>query len=166
MHPGVIPRLVKIGRIARKHGFDGSLRVQLLPETVPEAIKEKEFLFVSFDGKGVPFFVDAWDAGSGLLRLDQVQGEQAAKDLEDRDILIPGSEEPSKSGYSLTGCQVYDKARGFIGTITRVEAYPGQTMLVVWAEQGEILIPKGLVRVQKLREQRVDVQLPEGFLDI
>lgn len=166
MHPGVIPRLVKIGRIARKHGFDGTLRVQLLPEALPETIKEKEFLFVGFDGKGVPFFVESWDADSALLRLEQVNSESAAKELEDHDILIPAGDEQAQSKVTLAGCKVYDATLGFIGTITRVEAYPGQTMLVVWAEHGEILIPKGLVRSRKLREQRVEVLLPEGFLDI
>lgn len=166
MHPGVIPRLVKIGRIARKHGFDGTLRVQLLPESIPEAIQEKEFLFVNYDGKGVPFFVESWDAHSGLLRLDHVASEEAARALEDREILVPGGKVQQPSKISLIGCKVYDETLGFIGAITRVEAFPGQTMLVVWAEQGEILIPKGLVRSQNIREQKVQVQLPEGFLDI
>lgn len=166
MLPGAIPRLVKIGRIVRKHGFDGTLRVQLLPESSPESLKQKEFLFVNFDGKGVPFFVEYWDADSGLLRLDHVNNEQAARALEDHDILLPAGEERGAPALTLVGCAVYDETLGFLGTITRVEAYPGQTMLVVWAEHGEILIPRGLVRTQNLREQRVMVLLPDGFLDI
>jgi ribosomal 30S subunit maturation factor RimM len=137
-----------------------------LPEALPETIKEKEFLFVSYDGKGVPFFVESWDADSALLHLDQVNSEHAAKALEDHDILIPAADEQAQAKLTLVGCKVYDETLGFIGSIIRVEAYPGQTMLIVWAEHGEVLIPKGLVRSQKLREQRVEVQLPEGFLDI
>lgn len=166
MHPGVIPRLVKIGRIARKHGFDGTLRVHLLPEVNPRAFKEKEFLFVDFDGKGVPFFVESWEPASGLLRLDYVQNEAQALELEERDILIPLTEKQTPESLSIVGCKVFDATLGFIGTITRVDTFPGQIMLVVWAEKGEILIPQGLVQHTALKDRRVDVQLPEGFLDI
>jgi 16S rRNA processing protein RimM len=164
MHRGIVPGLVKIGRLGRKHGFNGQLILHVDANQPENIIQEKEFLFVEFDGKGVPFFVNIWDDTSGILTLDAVSSEAAAAGLEGREVLMPlaeGSEEES----DFTGYEVHDLHAGLLGSFLRTEEFPGQLMLVVWTDQGEVLIPEGLVCEVQEDLRRIMTDLPDGYLE-
>lgn len=167
MDRGVIPglplQLQVVGRIARKHGFNGLLKALPAETTLP--IQEKEFLFIEFDGKGVPFFVESWDEDSGILQLEKVNAEAEAAALEGRNILLPADAIPEEE-EDFTGFAVEDETHGKLGALTRIDAYPGQDMLVVWSEHGELLIPAPLVMEVDEEARTIRTQLPEGFLDI
>jgi 16S rRNA processing protein RimM len=62
----------------------------------------------------------------------------------------------------LVGCDVYDRNNP-IGTVERVEHYPGSEMLVVRGR----LIPliDEFVRAIDVAKKRIDAELPEGLLD-
>lgn len=169
MDRGVIPglplQLQVVGRIARKHGFNGLLKA--LPSDANSAlpIQEKEFLFVEFDGKGVPFFVESWDEDSGILQLEKVSNEADAAALEGRFILLPADQIPEEDS-EWQGFQVHDESYGPLGALTRIDAYPGQDMLVVWTEKGELLIPAPLVMKVDEKSRIIHTNLPDGYLDM
>jgi ribosomal 30S subunit maturation factor RimM len=169
MDRGVIPglplQLQVVGRIARKHGFNGLLKA--LPTDANSAlpIQEKEFLFVEFDGKGVPFFVESWDEDSGILQLEKVSNEADAAALEGRFILLPADQIPEEDS-EWQGFQVHDESYGPLGALTRIDAYPGQDMLVVWTEKGELLIPAPLVMKVDEKSRIIHTNLPDGYLDM
>lgn len=169
MDRGVIPglplQLQVVGRIARKHGFNGLLKA--LPTDANSAlpIQEKEFLFVEFDGKGVPFFVESWDEDSGILQLEKVSNEADAAALEGRFILLPADQIPEEDS-EWQGFQVHDESYGPLGALTRIDAYPGQDMLVVWTEKGELLIPAPLVMKVDETSRIIHTNLPDGYLDM
>ena len=169
MDRGVIPglplQLQVVGRIARKHGFNGLLKA--LPSDANSAlpIQEKEFLFVEFDGKGVPFFVESWDEDSGILQLEKVSNEADAAALEGKNILLPADLIPEEES-EWQGFQVHDESYGPLGALTRIDAYPGQDMLVVWTEKGELLIPAPLVMKVDEKSRIIHTNLPDGYLDM
>ncbi len=169
MDRGVIPglplQLQVVGRIARKHGFNGLLKAFPTDANSVFPIQEKEFLFVEFDGKGVPFFVESWDEDSGILQLENVTNEADAAALEGKNILLPADliqEEESE----WQGFQVHDETYGPLGALTRIDAYPGQDMLVVWTEKGELLIPAPLVMEVDEKSRIIHTNLPDGYLDM
>lgn len=169
MDRGVIPglplHLQVVGRIARKHGFNGLLKAHPAEANAILPIQEKEFLFVEFDGKGVPFFVESWDEDSGILQLEKVTNETDAAALEGRNILLPADQIPEEDS-EWQGFQVHDENYGPLGALTRIEAYPGQDMLVVWTEKGELLIPAPLVLKVDEEARIIHTVLPDGYLDM
>lgn len=169
MDRGVIPglplQLQVVGRIARKHGFNGLLKALPSDANSVLPIQEKEFLFVEFDGKGVPFFVEAWDEDSGILQLEKVTNETDAAALEGRNILLPAEQIPEEDA-EWQGFQVHDETYGPLGALTRIDAYPGQDMLVVWTEKGELLIPAPLVLEVDEKARIIRTGLPDGYLDM
>lgn len=169
MDRGVIPglplQLQVVGRIARKHGFNGLLKALPTDANSVLPIQEKEFLFVEFDGKGVPFFVESWDEDSGILQLEKVSNEADAAALEGRFILLPADQIPEEDS-EWQGFQVHDESYGPLGALTRIDAYPGQDMLVVWTEKGELLIPAPLVMKVDETSRIIHTNLPDGYLDM
>jgi ribosomal 30S subunit maturation factor RimM len=169
MDRGVIPglplQLQVVGRIARKHGFNGLLKALPTDANSVLPIQEKEFLFIEFDGKGVPFFVEAWDKDSSILQLEKVTSEAEATALEGKNILLPANLIP-KEESEWQGFQVHDETYGPLGALTRIDAYPGQDMLVVWTEKGELLIPAPLVLEVDETARIICTGLPDGYLDM
>jgi ribosomal 30S subunit maturation factor RimM len=169
MGRGVIPdlptHLQVVGRITRKHGFNGLLKAIPSDDYDALPIQEKEFLFVGFDGKGVPFFVESWDKESGILQLEKVSSESEAAALEGRNIMLPADEIVDEES-DMQGFVVEDETYGALGALTRIDAYPGQDMLVVWTESGELLIPAPLVSEVDEVARIIRTSLPEGYLDM
>lgn len=169
MDRGVTPalplQLQVVGRVARKHGFNGLLKAFPADTDTSLPIQEKEFLFIEFDGKGVPFFVESWDEDSGILQLEKVDTEAAAAALEGRSILLPADQIPEEES-EWQGFQVEDETYGALGALTRIDAYPGQDMLVVWTANGELLIPAPLVQEVDEGARMIRTALPEGYLDM
>jgi ribosomal 30S subunit maturation factor RimM len=169
MDRGVIPglplQLQVVGRIARKHGFNGLLKALPTDANSVLPIQEKEFLFIEFDGKGVPFFVEAWDEDSGILQLEKVSAESEAAALEGRNIMLPADEIADEES-DMQGFVVEDETHGSLGALTRIDAYPGQDMLVVWTEKGELLIPAPLVVQVDETSRIIRTSLPDGYLDM
>ena len=59
-----------------------------------------------------------------------------------------------------------DETYGSLGALTRIDAYPGQDMLVVWTEKGELLIPAPLVLEVDEKARIIHTGLPDGYLDM
>jgi len=150
--------------MGRKHGFNCQLLLLVDSEYAANNIKAKEFLFIEFDGKGVPFLVHSWDENSGIIKLDAVDSEADAAELEGRNVLMPplGKDEDEPD---FVGFHVYDTHAGLLGSFLRSEEYPGQMMMVVWTDQGEMLIPEGLITAVLDDVKRIVTDLPDGYVE-
>lgn len=167
----MIPPLTPIGRIAGKHGFRGELNLVIDRDQARKVIKKGNFLFVEFDGKGVPFLVESVSASGNIVKLSDVSNEKEAAALNGRPILI----ESSKAGKSstspfegLNGFAIQDIKHGTVGTVISVQEFPQGLMLTLESERGEVLIPAVEDWITAVDEDRrtITMNLPEGLIDL
>jgi 16S rRNA processing protein RimM len=139
-----------------------------------DAALEAEVLFAPVDGSPVPYFNEGVLLESPLvIKLEDVDTKEAAKALTGLDILLPAEEvEAEELGIEdfrlLEGFTVVTETEGEIGPILSVEAYPEQILALVSYQGREILIPLNETFLQVIdpEAERVEMQLPEGLLDL
>ena len=81
---------------------------------------------------------------------------------------LPPAEEGSFYTFHLKGCAVVTAEGESLGTVTDVMDSGGTHILKVDGKDGEILIPfaKSFLRKVDLGQRRIEVELPEGLLDL
>jgi 16S rRNA processing protein RimM len=163
----------KVGRFGKTHGLNGGIRI-LVEDAFLYAALEAEVLFAPVDGSPVPYFNEGVLLESPLvIKLEDVDTKEAAKALTGLDILLPAEEvEAEELGIEdfrlLEGFTVVTETEGEIGPILSVEAYPEQILALVSYQGREVLIPLNETFLQAIdpEAERVEMQLPEGLLDL
>jgi len=81
---------------------------------------------------------------------------------------LPPAEEGLFYTFHLKGCTVVTTQGESLGTVTDVLDSGGTHILKVDGKDGEILIPfaQSFLRKVDLGQRRIDVELPEGLLDL
>ena len=113
-------------------------------------------------------------AGHADSRLPPCEGIDSISDAEKYhgcEVRVPASEraelEPGEYFHSdLIGCEVIDLASGnSIGKVTALQDAGGGGLLVV---EGDILVPfaTGLCKLIDIEKRRIEVQLPDGLLEL
>lgn len=168
---GVIPQVTIIGRIARKHGYRGEVVLEIThPQCIPH-IKKGDFLFLMYDGKGVPFFIEDFRQSKHIIKLQDIHSEEDARNLEGIAVALPSylEEFSQNESSSLIGYQIESSSGECLGTIIRIEPWPAALMLVVKTPlQNEMLIPwvEEWVIFQNENKRQLILALPDGFTDI
>jgi len=167
----MIPPLTRIGRISAKHGFKGEVSIALDDSSLSKNIKKGNFLFIEFDGKGVPFLIENCSDGGSVVKLADIDTEEAAKELIGASLLLENNKVKERiiPGFDhLTGFIVQDEDSGFTATITQVEIYPQGPMLEVSSEDKTFLIPLVEEWITKIDEdnKRIGMRLPAGLTEI
>lgn len=163
----MIPPLHSIGRVAGKHGFSGEISIAFNRGIDPVNIKKGNFLFIEFDGKGVPFLIEQFKAGAGVVKLMDINDIREAEELEGRTVLVPGDEDASGEDQDILGFQIICNNTN-IGHIISIESYPAGDMLILEKDGQEIMIPlveDWIVEVDE-ENQCLVMDLPEGLLDL
>jgi 16S rRNA processing protein RimM len=165
----MLPKLHSAGRVAGKHGFSGELHLALNSDIDSKSIQQGNFLFVEFDGKGVPFLIESWREKSRIVKLIDVNDSTRASELEGKTLLLeaPHFEEEDNEG-SLVGFAV-KVDNTIIGQIQAVEEYPAGWMLVIKnSTDPEFLIPwvdNWFIEADE-NKKIVELDLPEGLLEL
>ena len=165
--------LTPIGYIARSHGFEGEAVLALYSPVAKNF--SAEYLFISLNGKVVPYFVEMISAleSSALVKFEDISTEAEAKELSGSEVSI-GQENEKQQASVLTGMNQYtgflmiDESLGEIGRIIKIISLPGQTLFSVERNKEEILVPASKPIFLKADKQKkiVHVSLPDGLLDI
>ena len=168
----MIPPLTPIGRIAGKHGFRGELNLVIDRDQARKVIKKGNFLFVEFDGKGVPFCITDVNKSQELIKLKGIDTEEKAKALIGLSFGIPSSKKMSviPKDNALVGFKITDETSGFQGSITQVETLPQGMMFTVIGtdENNPVLIPLVEAWITRIDEknQQIYMSLPQGLVDL
>lgn len=80
---------------------------------------------------------------------------------------LPDAEEGSYFSFDLEGCAVYSDGRS-VGSLRRFLDYGGSALLEVERDGREVLIPfaKAYLKSVDIRGKRIDMELPEGLIDL
>jgi 16S rRNA processing protein RimM len=166
-----LSQYIKIGYIAKTHGLKGEVTFQLSEEAfLPEA---GEPLMFEKNGAVVPYFIVDISANGtkAFVKLDGVNTFETATELKGSSIYIEKSKRPKlKRGEfyddELVGFSVHDAAAGLLGKVNQIENQGLNKLLDVG--DAHVLIPvngpfiTGIAKTKK----RIDVELPDGFLEI
>lgn len=163
------PSLHSIGRVAGKHGFSGEISLILVDSADRKAIKKGNFIFVEFDGKGVPFLIESCKANATVVKLTDVDNMEEAAELEGKTIystLKPLSNLDSPN-LEIAGFDLYQN-QVKLGTIINVEEYPAGLMLVVEIEQNQVLIPlvESWILSVSPESRMIEMNLPDGLIEL
>jgi 16S rRNA processing protein RimM len=166
----MMPKLHTIGRVAGKHGYNGEISLFLNRQIATDSIKKGNFLFIEFDGKGVPFLIEQFRKTAGIVKLVDISSADAADELEGRSILLEttGDEKEAEAGSDLHGFSLFTAEGKLAGNIAAIEEYPAGPMLVIEQEDKTYLVPfvEDWVVEINTKIKRVVMDFPEGLTDL
>ncbi|MBS4030972.1 MAG: 16S rRNA processing protein RimM [Clostridiales bacterium] len=170
-------QMATIGKVINTHGIRGGLKV--LPfSDFPDRVKDLRRLFVQIKGQRTPYpVVDAFVNGRyWVVFLNGVSTVEAAEELIGSLLEIPLSERvtlPENAFYldEIIGLKVFTVDGDYLGPIKDVLQTGANDVYVIEREGNEsqntdILIPalKSVVLNIDIKNERMDVQLPDGLL--
>ncbi len=168
--------LVTIGKVARAQGRRGEVIVDSLTD-FPDRFYDLERIYIEGnDQEPVELRVE-WvreQGGRPVLKFHEVTGIGEAERLAGSEIRIPESElvqlpPGSLFHFELQGCEVWDRASGFLGVVEEILVTGGTDVLVVRDPSGqERLIPicEEICRRIDPGKGRIEIQAPEGLLGV
>jgi 16S rRNA processing protein RimM len=161
-----------VGRVVRVHGLQGFLAVIPFTDTSHRFESLRSVYIELQDGVVIRQDVEKVKIRKEtvLLKFRGIDDRTAAGKFQGAWISVRRDETPrlpenSYYIFDLMGAIVYTEDGSIIGTVTRVEEYPANAVLVVESETEEVWIPalKDVVTVVDVNTKRLTVRLPEGL---
>lgn len=139
----------KLGSIARLHSFKGEVSI-FLDVDEPQEYQNLESVFVEFDSKLVPFFIDdikIRNKGFAVVKFDGIDSEKKALRLLKAPLYLPKEMLPELEGdeyydFEIKGFKVVDATLGEVGIVNSVLDIKVNPLVSIQNGDSEILIPK------------------------
>ena len=165
-----------IGTIIKPHGLNGDMIIEV-EQGFEDILAESEYLLVEVEGGLVPFFISEeginFRSSTTLcLAFDDLDTAQKIRPYCGCKIFLhkdENSEQDSKEEFSeLIGVAVFDKLRGKLGKIIRIDDFSGNVVLTIEHSSHEILIPFSEKLIIQFDEPNQELYLdcPEGLIDL
>lgn len=164
---------IELGVIQRGQGLKGHM-VALLNQDVT-SIGSLKTVFIQIDHTLVPYHIEKWvsQPSRAVIKLQGVDDLEAAYQLKgcplfvEREVFAEVSTQEAPLVH-LIGYRVVEAQAGELGCVQDLYAVPLQQLLAVDYQGRELLIPyhKNIVIRVDDGAQRIDVQLPKGFLAV
>jgi 16S rRNA processing protein RimM len=166
--------LYELGYFTKLHGWKGELTAFL---DTPQ-VKDYEILkqiFVDSKGELVPYFIDLIEFktnNSVKVKLEGIDNEEKARQLLKCSIYIDPEfmseiDQNKQSLRAIVGYKVFDKEKGEIGVVARIEELNNNPLLVINAGRKEILLPLNEDFFDDIdpEKEEVHIQAPGGLID-
>ena len=161
---------VELGVIQRSKGLKGHV-VTLMHHNITSTDAPSS-IFIQMEHTLVPYHIEKWDYQSSkvVIKLQGVDNAEAAHHLKGCSLFVTrevmaklAPQEPRL----LIGYRVVEIQAGELGSVRDLYATPLQQLLAIDHQGRELLVPyhEDIVVHVDDDAQRIDVQLPQGFLD-
>lgn len=164
-----------LGKISKPHSFDGRVNAWFDVDE-PLLYSELEMLFIKMENNLIPYFIKSLKLlnNKAIIEFQDVEGIEAAEALAQKELYLPASMLPVKTGNSfyfheIVGFEIVDEERGTIGNIKTVLDYPNQSLFQIITDDGkEVLIPVygDIVKNVDREKKQILIHAPEGLIDI
>lgn len=164
----------KVGFIMRPHGLKGEVTISLDVDT-PVDWENLKTIFIEKKSQLVPYFMEAISVRNdkAFVKLEDVNTLEEAASLKGGSLYLPKENRPKLAKgefYSedVIGFEVLDDIHGPLGFVKDVEQAGPNRFLILSYIQKEIMIPVNgpfITSINKSKK-KINVSLPEGFLDI
>lgn len=164
----------KVGFILKPHGLKGEVTISLDRE-FPANGSELKTLFIEKRNQLVPYFIEriGIQGNKALVKFDEVDDSEAAQAVSRLPVYLPKQARPKSAQDSfyddeIVGFEVSDSAAGFLGKVAGVTTAGPNKLLSIDHEGKEVLIPVNgpFIRTIDKLKKKIDVALPDGFLEI
>jgi 16S rRNA processing protein RimM len=164
----------QLGYIVKPHGLKGEFTI-FLDSDHPEYYKGLESVYVEFQHKLVPFFIDHIEiAGNkATVKLQDIDGIEDANQYKGCILYLPLDRLPELREdqfyyHEIIGFQVSDSVNGHLGEVTSVYEANGNDLLAIDYNGNEVLVPvreEFIIDLDK-KNKSIILNLPDGLLDI
>lgn len=164
-----------LGRVTKKFSFKGEVIIKLDTDE-PEIYENLDAVFIEMGKDLLPFFIEksSFQRGSELrVRFEDINSEEDANAILKKEVYLPMEFLPKLEGkqfyfHEVIGFTLSDLNYGTVGTIESINDSTAQSLFVVTAPEGEILIPLVDDFIKKIdrKNREVIVETPEGLIDI
>lgn len=165
-----------LGLVARPHGLQGILRVQLF-DPASSSLQSIKYVYVGEQANLAKRYaiLHAQNAGKGafLLEIEDCLDRTAAEQLQGLYVFALRKELPplpSDEAYleDLIGCEIVQENE-ILGVVTQIQIAAGQDLLLVRCSHAkQVMIPLIPAFVTKfdIEKRLIFVQIPEGLLEL
>ena len=165
----------RIGKIGKPHGVKGEVTMMFSDDVFDRV--DAEYVVLMLDGILVPFFFEEYrfrTDETAIVKFCDIDTQDQARELTNCEVYFPrhlsdsGDDDISLSelnGFNLID-HIYNKV---VGTICGIDDSTQNILFEVKTENGdELLIPASpeLIRSIDAEEHTINMELPEGLLDI
>ncbi|MCY7410751.1 MAG: ribosome maturation factor RimM [Chitinophagales bacterium] len=165
---------IKIGRINKSFGLKGHLRFFIEPVFITR-IKKLDCIFLLSQSKHFPYFIDEVDlteTGHGMLHFEEVKDKTIADFLVGKEIYFDKSlfkkEKKFATLADFIGFKLIDENKKVLGELSDVIDFATHDVGQFFVNGKEVLFPwneEVILKIDK-KKKEINVQLPEGLLDI
>lgn len=165
----------RIGKIGKPHGVKGEVTMMFSDDVFDRV--DAEYVVLMLDGILVPFFFEEYrfrTDETAIVKFCDIDTQDQARELTNCEVYFPrnlsdsGDDDISLSelnGFKLID-HIYNKV---VGTICGIDDSTQNILFEVKTESGDkLLIPASpeLIRSIDTEEHTINMELPEGLLDI
>lgn len=165
-----------LGRVTKVVGFKGEVAVYIDSDE-PEKYADLEAVFMEIGGNLIPYFVEKLSLRNKnnqfTIKFQDTDDLESASRLQGCDMYLPIEALPPLKGdafyfHEITGFEVNDEQKGFIGHILQVLDYPGNPLFEIRYNDKTLLIPVQDQFIRKLdREKKcIYIAAPDGLIDM
>ena len=160
-----------VGRIGRAHGVQGEATIELRTDD-PEIRFAVGQTVTLADGRSLKISGNRWHNQILLLSFSGINDRNQIGELRDQLLYAEvdtNSTEPGEYHFQqLIGSQVVLPDGSNLGLVTEILQLPGQDLLSVESQKGEVLIPmvKQIIISIDVVKRIIKINPPEGLLDV
>ena len=159
--------LLEVGRVIKTHGYEGKLRFELFNGI---EINQKEPIFMMFDHKPVPFFINEISTKNPyIVAIQDVSNLEHAQSFLSKALYLPVDQlDFDEDEDTLIGYLVVDNNLGNLGPVKEVIENSAQDLLLITYGQKEILIPFVDAIVEDVNDDArvIIVTVPDGLIQL
>jgi len=165
----------KLGSIARLHSFKGEVSI-FLDVDDPQDFNNLESVFVEYDNKLIPFFIEdikIRNKGFAVVKFDGLNSEKKALRFLKCALylpleMLPEREDDNYYDFEIKNFTVIDSIHGNIGTINTVLDNKVNPLIEIQNGDIEILIPKLDEFINEIDwdTKTMYITAPEGLIDM
>ncbi len=162
-----------LGYLKKTHGLKGDL-IFIVKEALFNEFLNKELVFIELDNLPVPFFIEhskPHNNNSIIVKFEDVNTIEYAERFIGKKVLteknLVSNEAINESYSSLINLNVETVDGEYLGIIKEFIDYKNNPLIKVSSSKyREILIPANSVFITNITDSTVEVNLPDGFLNI
>lgn len=164
--------LLEVGKIKKTFGAKGLIKIIISPEFKTD-FEKCDFLFVDIQGSKVPFFILEKKMDDGIIQIEEITSPEQASKMVNKPVYLEREKLKSLTFNTeisdeshLIGFEVFDnEQKDRVGTISDVQKFPQQFMLILEGKEGQLMIPLANDFIVSLDtdKKQIIMNLPEGL---